>query len=138
MFKRIIFCVLIISTIVYLTSFGKSDYNNFESQFMEQYYAIIQNINDKEVDSILKNLQSKENKKILDSMSKLLSDNKGLLKGHEKKYIELQELYTGLVDLKNAYSTWDSLDLDRKLYLNSKLSDIYFYLSQKDYYLGQN
>lgn len=137
MFKKLIWYLLFITSIMYLTSCGKSDYNNFESQFMKQYYAIIQNVDDKEVDNILKKLQSKENAKVLDNMSQLLNDNEDLLKSHKKEYISLQELYTGLIDLKNAYSIWDSLDLDRKLYLNSKLGDIYFYLSQKDYYLNK-
>lgn len=101
---------------------------------MEEYYKVIQNVYSKEVKDILVKLQSEENNDILNNMNQLLQDNKEMRKKNEKKYDELQELYTGLVDLKDAYKSWDSLDLDRKLYLNSKLDDIYFYLSQSEYY----
>lgn len=135
MYRKIIFSLLIFFLICTQSSCGSgSNYSEFESKFMEEYYKVIQNVYSKEVKDILVKLQSEENNDILNNINQLLQDNKKMRKKNEKKYDELQELYTGLVDLKDAYKSWDSLDLDRKLYLNSKLDDIYFYLSQSEYY----
>lgn len=130
MSKKLIFTLIILTIILSLPSCGKADYNNFESKFMELYYAVIQNVDSKEVDDILKKLQSDENAKNLDAMDKLLQVNKDLQKSYQKEYDEFRKLYIGLIDLKAAYGKWDSYDLDKQDYLNSQLNYIYVYIAK--------
>ena len=132
MFKKIICSLLILFATTTQCACG-SKYSQFETQFMAEYYKIIQNIDSEEVDDILLKLQSKENSEILNNMNQLLQDNNGMRKGNEKKFDKLKELYTGLIDLKAAYKKWDSYDLDKQDYLNSQLNYIYVYISQLEY-----
>ena len=136
--SRRIICSLLILFIICTQSACGSKYSEVESQFMEEYYKIIQNVDSKEVDDILLKLQSKENTDILNKMNQLLQENKDIRKGNEKKFDKLQVLYTGLVDLKDAYEKWDSYDLDKQDYLNSQLNYIYVYISQLEYEKKQN
>ncbi len=126
--KRIVCSLLVIFIICTQSACGRK-FTDFESEFMDQYYKIIQNVNSKEVDDILLKLQSKENADILGKMDKILQDNKKMRKVNEKKYDKLKELYMGLVDLKVAYKKWESYDLDKQQYLNLQLSDMWAYLS---------
>lgn len=126
--KKIVCSFLIIFIICSQSACG-GNFNNFESQFMEQYYKIIQNVNSKEVDDILLKLQSKESADIIEKMDQILQDNKKMRKNNEKKYDKLKELYIGLVDLKAAYKKWESYDLDKQDYLNSQLNYMYVYIS---------
>lgn len=126
--KKIVCSFLIIFIICSQSACG-SNFNDFESQFMEQYYKIIQNVNSKEVDDIVLKLQSKESADILEKMDQILQDNKKIRKNNRKKYDKLKELYIGLVDLKAAYKKWESYDLDKQDYLNSQLNYMYVYLS---------
>jgi hypothetical protein len=131
--KKVIW-LLVIFIIVVTQSACQNKYDDFETQFMKEYYKIIENVDSTEVKDILSKLQSNENAVILENLNQLLKDNEDLRKDNEKKYDNLKELYTGLVELKNSYKDWDNLNLDRKLYLNSKIDDIYFYISQSEYY----
>ncbi len=54
---------------------------------------------------------------------------KNFRKSNEKGYDELQALYMGLMDLKDAYKKWESYDLDKQQYLNTQLNIIYVNLS---------
>lgn len=132
--KKKVIWLLVIFIIVVTQSACQNKYADFETQFMKEYYKIIENVDSTEVKDILSKLQSNENAVILGNLNQLLKDNEDLRKDNEKKYDNLKELYTGLVDLKNSYKDWANLDLDRKLYLNSKIDDIYFYISQSEYY----
>ncbi|OPX44213.1 hypothetical protein CLHUN_17670 [Ruminiclostridium hungatei] len=127
--KKTIYCIFILILIIFTQSACESKYKEFDSAFMLDYYKIIQDIDSEKVDDILFKLQSKENTEILDNMNNLLEDNKELRKKNEKRYDELQELYTGLIDLKDAYKKWESYDFDRQQYLNTQLNNIYVYLS---------
>ncbi len=126
-------CSILILTLIWNQSDSGNNYSKFELQFMNEYYKMIENVYSKEVDDILLKLQSKHNTDILARMNQMLNDNKKMRKGHEEKFDRLHNLYSGLVDLKDAYSNWDSLDLDRKLYLNSQINYIYVYISQLEY-----
>lgn len=123
---------LICSILIALYAYG-NNFSKFESQFMDEYYKLIENIYSKDADDILFRLQSKQNADILANMNKILNDNKDIRKGHKEKFDKLYELYTGLVDLKDAYGNYSSLDLDTQLYLNSQLTYIYVYKSQLEY-----
>ena len=120
--------------IILLLSSCTNTYDDFESKFMADYYKVIENVYSPKVNDILYKLQSEENNKILQDIHQLLQDNKDLEKTNKNKYNNLKNLYEGLIQLKSAYNNWDDLDLDRQLCLNGYLNDIYFYISQSDYY----
>ena len=126
--KKIVCSLLVIFIICTQSACGRK-FNNFESEFMEQYYKIIQNIDSNKVDDIVYKLQSKENAVILENMNKMLNNNKDIRKKNPKKYDKFVELYKGLVALKEAYKKWESYDLDKQQYLNLQLTNIYSYLS---------
>ncbi len=125
--KKVLCSLLVIFIICSQSACGRN-FNDFESQFMEQYYKIIQNLNSKEVDDILLKLQSKENAVFLENMNKILENNKHIRKKNPKKYDKFEELYKGLIALKEAYKKWESYDLDKQQYLNLQLSDMSAYL----------
>ncbi len=126
--KKVLFIFTLILFIFNLSACGNK-YNEFDSAFMTGYYEIIQNIDSEKVEDILFKLQSKENLEILAGMDNLLKENKELRKSNEKGYAELQALYMGLMDLKDAYKKWESYDLDKQQYLNTQLNNIYVNLS---------
>jgi hypothetical protein len=127
--RKLICGLLILFIVCTQSACGGGNFNDFEAQFMDQYYKIIQNVYSTEVDGILLKLQSEENADILNKMNEILQDNKDMRKKNVKKYDKLKELYTGLVALKEAYKKWDSYDLDKQQYLNMQLSNIYVHLS---------
>ena len=125
--KKIVCSLLVIFIICTQSACGRK-FNDFESEFMEQYYKIIQNIDSNKVDDIVYKLQSKENAVILENMNKMLNNNKDIRKKNPKKYDKFVELYKGLVALKEAYKKWESYDMDKQQYLNLQLSDMSAYL----------
>jgi hypothetical protein len=80
---KAIYCLIIILIIFTLSACG-SNYNKFESEFMDEYYKVIEDIESKEVKDILVKLQSEENAAILNNMKKLLEDNEDISKGNKK------------------------------------------------------
>lgn len=126
--KKVLFIFTLVLFIFNLSACGNK-YSEFDSAFMSCYYEIIQNIDSEKVEDILFKLQSKENLEILAGMDNLLNENKELRKSNEKGYDELQALYMGLMDLKDAYKKWESYDLDKQQYLNTQLNNIYVNLS---------
>ncbi len=126
--KKVLLIFTLILFIFNLSACGNK-YNEFDSAFMSCYYEIIQNIDSEKVEDILFKLQSKENLEILAGMDNLLKENKEPRRGNEKGYDELQALYMGLMDLKDAYKKWESYDLDKQQYLNTQLNNIYVNLS---------
>ncbi len=126
--KKIV-CSFLIFFIICTQTACERKFNDFESEFMEQYYKIIQNIDSDKVDDIVYKLQSKENEIILENMNKILENNKDIRKKNPKKYDKFVELYKGLIALKEAYKKWESYDLDKQQYLNLQLTHIYSYLS---------
>ena len=131
MLKKIKAFVCALMSLLFLVSCSVSAFDDFQKQFMNEYYNIIQNIDANEVDLVLEKLQKEENSIILSNMDKLLIDNRAF--GNRDKYKELKEIYSGLIELKGAYGKWETLDLDKQQYLNEQLSIMYAYLSQVDY-----
>lgn len=133
MLKKLILIILMLLCGIQFVSCGKGSFSSFKSKFMNQYNVIVQDVFSNDVNDILKKLQSDENAKILDNMSQLLRDNNDLRKSHKKEYDKLQDLYTGLTDLKNAYGNWESYDLDKQKYLNEQILSMNVYLSRLEY-----
>ena len=130
-YKRNHVLLLLITVLIFLGACGANGVDDFESKFMNQYLQLVKNIYSPEVDIIIEKLQSDESKVILENISEILEDNSRF--SDSKRYIELNELYTGLVDLKMSYKKWDTYDLDKQFFLNSQLNYIYVYYSQLEY-----